>query len=107
MCHQSSGGAPAGLVVRVSYFRMCAGSSCSSAFGPVVLRGRVASLGVGTASRSTYRSRAPVAIVKNDVAGLNLSPRAPTGGLGLTHATRFRIRHLPAGDGSPVRRLRP
>src|SRR5690606_41937737 len=63
--------------------------------------------GVRTASRSKYRSRARVAMIRYEVAGLNLSPRAPTGGLGRTQATRVRARHWPAGEGAPARRLSP
>lgn len=46
-----------------------------------------------TASRPKYRFRALHATVRYDAAGRNLSPSAPTGGLGLHPATTFLIRH--------------
>jgi predicted ATP-grasp superfamily ATP-dependent carboligase len=47
------------------------------------------------------------ATVISDVAGRNLSPSAPTGGLGRTQRTTLRTRHCPAGDGCPVRAFTP
>ena len=103
MLHQSNGGAPAGFVVRVSHFDWMSWVA-SSDFGPLVFRGRVAWLGVRTASKSKYRRFLQTTIMVV-VAGRNLSPNAPTGGLGRTQEMTFRARHR--GVCRPVSGLNP
>src|SRR5690606_38566722 len=105
--HQSSGGAPFVSWIVSSVEKLPPRRVSSAAF-PVVARRSMplavracvfADPGPRTASRSNHRLSSTVATVTNDVAGRNLSPNAPTGGLGRVQVSRLRTRHCPAGDG--------